>query len=319
VIPHDVILHGLHIHTDIPLHQGRAAPPGGGADLRVEAGIPMAPDHRRPEGTVLAYHALSEEEWSCFVRTHDGSYRLRYAGVCDFAVDADLRHVVVHPVTGTPADRVAVFAGGALPAFVLVMRGEVVLHASAVEIDGRALAFVGQSGMGKSTLATLLCDAGGLLVTDDVLRVDLGNGARCYLGNAELRLRHGIGDLVRDPALAGDVRPTGDGRQALRMPASTDELLPLAAIVVPMRDPDAARLDVRTMDRIEAVLAMLSLPRFPGWEDAPSQAGQLQRLSDLCDVVPVYTAHVPWGLPAPPGLLAELLDGVGIDHVFPDG
>ena len=67
--------------------------------------------------------------------------------------------------------------GGTLLAFVLTMRGEAVLHASAVQVGDAALAFVGASGMGKSTMATLLCADGARLVTDDVLRLDTTSSA----------------------------------------------------------------------------------------------------------------------------------------------
>ena len=43
-------------------------------------------------------------------------------------------------------------------------RGLVVLHASSVDIDGKAVAFVGNPGRGKSTLALALLEQGHKLV-----------------------------------------------------------------------------------------------------------------------------------------------------------
>src|SRR5580765_1080507 len=45
--------------------------------------------------------------------------------------------------------------------------GRVLLHATAVAIDGRAALLRGRSGSGKSDLALRLIDAGARLVTDD--------------------------------------------------------------------------------------------------------------------------------------------------------
>jgi hypothetical protein len=63
-------------------------------------------------------------------------------------------------------------------AVLLQQRGCVVLHASAVSVDGRAMLFCGQSGAGKSTLAAMLCERGFPLLNDDVcsLRPEPGGG-----------------------------------------------------------------------------------------------------------------------------------------------
>ena len=53
-----------------------------------------------------------------------------------------------------------------------VLRGTHVLHASAVALAGRAVAFMGRSGVGKTTLAGRIVAHGARLMTDDVLAVD---------------------------------------------------------------------------------------------------------------------------------------------------
>ena len=65
---------------------------------------------------------------------------------------------------------------GSAMAGVLRQRGYFVLHASCVARDDRAIAFLGSSGWGKSTLATLFHQHGYALLTDDVMaiRIDAG-------------------------------------------------------------------------------------------------------------------------------------------------
>jgi energy-coupling factor transporter ATP-binding protein EcfA2 len=57
---------------------------------------------------------------------------------------------------------------GTVAAIVLAWRGLTPLHASAVEVDGRAILIAGPSGAGKSTLCHTLTQAGGRLVSDDL-------------------------------------------------------------------------------------------------------------------------------------------------------
>ena len=65
--------------------------------------------------------------------------------------------------------------GRVLP-WAAVLRGYEALHASAVVIDGGAVAFVGHTGAGKTSLALRLVAAGASFVTDDVATVDVRDG-----------------------------------------------------------------------------------------------------------------------------------------------
>lgn len=62
---------------------------------------------------------------------------------------------------------------GACMAVVLHQRGYLILHGSAVTIKGQAIAFIGDKGWGKSTMAAALISQGHQFVTDDVLAIDL--------------------------------------------------------------------------------------------------------------------------------------------------
>ena len=81
------------------------------------------------------------------------------------------------------------FFSYALPLW-LETKGVPMLHASAVMIDGRVVAFLGRSGVGKSTLCAELAHSGCEFVTDDslALRQDAAGGWRCFHGPPQLRL-----------------------------------------------------------------------------------------------------------------------------------
>ena len=72
----------------------------------------------------------------------------------------------------------------------LLQRGEEPLHATCVTVKDRTIALFGDSGMGKSTLASYLVAKGARLLSDDVLRIDFVAGRPVvYPGPARLKLR----------------------------------------------------------------------------------------------------------------------------------
>jgi hypothetical protein len=86
------------------------------------------------------------------------------------------RSIVVEPASGIGEDILRPCILGPIFAVLLRQRGLLVLHASSVAIHGEAIAFLGHSGWGKSTLATAFYNQGYRLLTDDVLAIQLGEG-----------------------------------------------------------------------------------------------------------------------------------------------
>lgn len=68
----------------------------------------------------------------------------------------------------------------------LNLKNHVAIHANAVSIEGLAMAFVGYSGMGKSTLSAYCASRGTGFITDDVLVVD--SKGLVHPGNPRLKL-----------------------------------------------------------------------------------------------------------------------------------
>jgi hypothetical protein len=311
-------LYGLTVRSEVPLHQQRPVPGLAAIDLDIALGAPMAPVHEVPQGRLLL-HLQSNKQYYDATEVDD-AYLLRFYKTCDIRVDRELEHATVYPVDGADPSVVSVLVAGALFAFVLALRGMPVLHASAVQVGGGTLAFVGGSGMGKSTMATLLCASGALLITDDLLCLDLSrHPPTCELGATELRLRKAAGDLSARFSVAPSRRSTGDARDALATPVAVVEQLPLKAIVVPLPDRSSESTHA-TIERLHPMDAFLLLSRFPrllGWHDEKIIRRQFQQLGEIADQVPVHLASLPWGPPFPDGLVEEVLRGVGLNIANP--
>ncbi len=102
-------------------------------------------------------------------------YRLRYWDGSEFLVDRPGSRVWARWPAILPVGEILTCLFGPIAGFVLHLRGTPCLHASAVVIDGRAVAFLGHSGAGKSTTAAAFVRRGFTALTDDVLALDFGS------------------------------------------------------------------------------------------------------------------------------------------------
>lgn len=108
-----------------------------------------------------------------------------------YLVSPDGRHVEGAPPAGPPWRWERLVLAQVLP-LAAVLRGYEVLHASAVALGGSAVAFLGASGTGKTTLATRIVARGAALVTDDVLAIEVSDdGVRAHRGGTVARIDPG--------------------------------------------------------------------------------------------------------------------------------
>lgn len=98
--------------------------------------------------------------------------------------------IVVDAMSGVAERNVRLFLLGSAFGALLHQRGLLPLHANAIEIDGKAMIFMGESGAGKSTLAAWFHDQGFCVLADDVcvVRPDPEQGPLAYPGLPRLRL-----------------------------------------------------------------------------------------------------------------------------------
>jgi hypothetical protein len=199
---------GLTIQSEfaIPgLREGRRAPDGKRL-LAMELMPPAALDER-PLGERVCEWREGERITLAIDHTEAG-YRFIVAGVGLFELSEDGRHATCCPVPAAGWEWRRYLIGQVLP-FAAVLHGLEVFHASAVEIDGRAVAISGPSGLGKSTLALELCLGGAGFITDDVLALEERDGtllAHAGVAMTKVRRRTTAGLLeIRRP-----MRPVGE-------------------------------------------------------------------------------------------------------------
>jgi hypothetical protein len=102
-------------------------------------------------------------------------FLLRIPEIARFLL-SDGCEIAFEPETDSEED-IPIFVLGTVFGILLHQREQIVLHASAVRVNGKAVLFCGASGAGKSTLAAALVQRGYPLVTDDVCAVSLSGTA----------------------------------------------------------------------------------------------------------------------------------------------
>lgn len=298
-------LHGLNIRSPLPLD---GPPSTRSPDWVVHQGDAIDVDGP-PAGDLIGETTLGDfKYWSAAQGERRQRWVVRHRGAQQTELDLERRTITIRPDPRAFEGQAQVLLAGSGMAHALTAEGHSPLHASAVEVDGRAIAFIGPSGKGKTTLAGLLCGAGARAVSDDVLRCDsVGDEVVCFRGGSNLRLRPAAKALAER---FGVGTQTAEGRTVAAAERSPLARMPLAALVVPGPSREACSVDVWRLRGLEAATELLRSARIIGWIE-PTLAGLHLRLCEsLAARIPVLATRIPWGPPFVDGIADELIDRV---------
>jgi hypothetical protein len=148
------------------------APPVASPVLDIRASRAQTPIDAKP---FLEWTFRDGALWTSFYRVEHG-YLLRFPDLADFTVSANGHAVAAFPVPGLAAQTIEHLYLNQVQPLALSRQGKFILHASAVEAGEFAIAFLGLSGRGKSTLAASFSTGGYRFLTDDALQLETGNG-----------------------------------------------------------------------------------------------------------------------------------------------
>jgi hypothetical protein len=247
------------------------------------------PDISIQLGKVEQEAPQTDEEGSYFHLSDDESF-LFWETAGKFLV-REGKEIVVDPAPGVPEKIIRLPLLGTVLAAAIQQRGFLGLHASAVDIGGRAVAFVGYRGRGKSTMAAALVARGHKLIADDLVVLDA-------LGTEDIPLvRPGFPQLKLFPEAAaasfGDdpsklpALIAGFEKRARHVPGTfSTRPVPLNAIFFLETGPSIA---VERMPVQEAVLNFIrhsyTIRVFRDCLDRPGEFSNLRQCAALADRV----------------------------------
>lgn len=281
---------GITFDSEIDLPGPRA---DGTVDVSIRYGtVPDTIPEPRSEGA--AYQAKP------------GAFLSRAPGVGSYLVEGGAT-ITVQPAPGADEGAVRLLLLGTPMGALLHQRELVPLHASAIEVDGRAVLFAGASATGKSATAAAFHDLGHRVIADDICAVSAdGDGSiRAETGPNELLLwRDNLALSNHDPA---SLRRARVALEKYRYPVTVAEgPCPVDRIIV-LGLHGNPELEVGEFEPFGRVRALLAHTRGSGYlEGLGADASHFATTTGIAGRVSMQFLRRPHGWPT----LALVVDAV---------
>jgi hypothetical protein len=230
------------------------------------------------------------------------------------------KEIIVEPAERAEERLVRLPILGAVFAVLLHQRGFLVLHASAVAVDGKAIAFLGAKGSGKSTTAATFYARGHELLADDVVALDLSGMLPpiALSGFPQFKLwpEAAASLLGDDPEVLPPLCSGYEKRSRRVVDRFSENPLPLRGVYAISEGPD---LQIKRLAPQHAILALIGnsyVARF-GKQllNGTGASSHLHQCTSLVNTIPVYSLERPNSLPSLPAVAQLVEEQLGRDAV----
>ena len=281
------------------------------------------PDVQLVEGSAAAFArarasaALSPHDWFAFRRLTRERLYLRWTGNFEFIVSADGRSIQYRRLGHATIESLTVYLLGQVLSFSLLACGSDPLHGTSVAVGDGAVAFVGDCGYGKSTLAAALNSRGCPIVTDDLLA--LRRHGRQWLvepGIPRLKLAPRIATRLLGRRVRGAPMIHGTAKRVIQLAATqtVTRALPIRAIYVLEEPRRIERIRIAPLGAADAMLETVRAAFNLVVQDRQRLAKQFAFASRLVTGVPVRRLSYPRALERLPEICAAILRDVAALH-----
>lgn len=302
------LAYGAALDSDIPFPD-LAVGAEGDARWRVTRESALAP---MADAALLGREVIYDDVAAELYRHRDGlRIKVDDTGSFDIAADGRIR---VQPLPHAREDFVRAHILGRVLATALHHDGWLPLHASAVLTREGVVAFLGPKGLGKSSIAAALVEAGAPLVTDDTLPVEPTQPPRAWPGIQSLRIREDVRDAL---ALGESSTPLSEQRRfllSLDADRRSQRPEPIAAMFLLAPAEDEARAEAVLRRPYAAVLAAAAITahvKCGAMFGAGAAASMLARAAQLVHLVPVHQLSVVRSLDRLPEVATQVLEWYG--------
>ena len=191
------------------------------------------------------------------------------------------------PIHNVEDSRVRLYIIGTVLAILLYQRGLFVLHGSAVEVDGGAVAFIGPSGWGKSSITAALNAKGHHIIGDDVVPLSVEkNTMNVFPGFPQLKLHQEVAlTLGHDKSRLHSLHPELD-KNGFRVAQKefSQTSLPLKRIYALAKD---TAIGIEQIQPQEAVIHLVRNSIPTRWFQ-PNSISHFLQSSNIAKNIPFY-------------------------------
>lgn len=181
--------------------------------------------------------------WFRWLILPDKSTYLRWRGLFEFIVTPDGRKILARQLPEGTRAAFQTYLLNHVLSLALLRQGLESLHSTAVVINGKAVAFLGDCGYGKSSLGAAFVGAGYRLLTDDLLVITRnGKGFSAYPGMPRIKLFPRVAQHILGKSVRGTPMNNLTAKLVVRLAERESQrgAVPLGAIYV-LRPPRAGR------------------------------------------------------------------------------
>jgi hypothetical protein len=289
--------YGFHVRGSAGFRYLRSGP---GVPLEVSIGD----DDRQPGGEPIRRWIPRDDHPFEADLFQDGEvFRLWIRGTGWYVIDPRVPSIQL-PASGDPLRREERLWG--FPAALCFLhRGDLPLHAAAVDVGGRALLLAAPGRFGKTTLAGAFLRAGHRVLSEDISCCDLTEDPSVVPGPAMLRVRHDSYERLEFPGTRWIGADEDRVHLALEGAARGDAgRVPLAGIVLLRRSERRTALDrIAGPDALRDLWALsFKLPT------EPDRIRAFRALADLSSRVPIWNLLRPLDYSSIDGIVDRVVE-----------
>ena len=239
-----------------------------------------------------------------------GGYLARFPGQGDFSISLDNMHVRGTPDEETPLSVIETLYRNSIEPIVVNHLGGLSLHGSAVVTPHGAIAFIGLSRSGKTTLSGAFARAGHPFLTEDVL--SLTTDRTRYMVQPQrpvLRLFHDSAEFLLGADPGWDEDETKQELAAGKAIPFSDQAAPLAAICL-LGPGESELVSLTRLGPAEALSQLIRHAFVLDVEDRARLAAHFGRLGELAARVPCHALDYPRSYAQLPAVIGAVLERV---------
>jgi hypothetical protein len=295
---YNYVAYGLRLSSNLPILGLLATSQIDLPDVRIRLGTLPSAISSNKFTAKLRYASthrtqVGEPELQIWDMDNGEFLRMQYREGVEFWLDRNLATLWVHWPTSSSLQDALSYLLGPILGLLLRLRGIVCLHASAVNINDRAVVFVGSEGAGKSTTAAAFARGGCAVLSDDIVAmVERGHEfqavpayPRINLWPDSVALLYGSPDALPAISLDWDKRCLSLGKAERAQ--FEERPLPLGAIYILGESTNGSEEGIETISPKTALMMLVGNTYATNFLDAKQRAEEFGVLSRLVATVPV--------------------------------